>query len=178
VLIGSWGKKLCALAGEIADEVKIGGTANPDIVPVIQSYIAEGERRAGRTHGTVGIVAGAVSVIDNDREQARAMARRAVSLYLPVVGPLDPTLQIEPEWIARLQLLVNQREEAAAARLISDDLLERFAFAGNAGDIIRQAEALFAAGASRIEFGTPHGIVPEDGIRILGEKVIPALKSR
>jgi 5,10-methylenetetrahydromethanopterin reductase len=175
VLIGSWGKKLCALAGELADEVKIGGTANPDIVPVIQSYITTGERRAGRTAGTVGIVAGAVSVIDDDRRQAREMARRAVSLYLPVVAPLDPTVQIEPELIERLQHLVNQHDAAGAARLISDDLLERFAFAGNAADIIRQAEALFAAGASRIEFGTPHGIIPETGIRILGEQVIPAL---
>ena len=41
---------------------------------------------------------------------------------------------------------------AAAARLISDDLLDRFAFAGDADDIIRQAEALYAAGASRVEF--------------------------
>src|SRR5690606_12002994 len=177
VLIGTWGQKLCAVAGEIADEVKIGGTANPDIIPVIRSYIAAGESLAGRTPGTVGIVAGAVSVIDPDRGQAREMARRAVALYLPVVAPLDPTLQIEPELIERLQSLVKQHDEAAAARLISDDLLEKFAFAGDTADIIRQAEALFAAGARRIEFGTPHGVQPQTGIRILGEQVIPALKA-
>jgi 5,10-methylenetetrahydromethanopterin reductase len=177
VLIGTWGQKLCAVAGETADEVKIGGTANPDIIPVIRSYIAAGEHLAGRTPGTVGIVAGAVSVIDPDRGQAREMARRAVALYLPVVAPLDPTIQVEPELIERLQSLVNQRDEAAAARLISDDLLEKFAFAGDAADIIRQAEALFAAGARRIEFGTPHGIQPQTGIRILGGQVIPALKA-
>jgi 5,10-methylenetetrahydromethanopterin reductase len=177
VLIGSWGKKLCALAGEIADEVKIGGTANPDLVPVIQGYISTGEQRAGRSAGTVGIAVGAVSVIDEDREQAREMARRAVSLYLPVVAPLDPTAYVDSELIERLQSLVNLHDEAGAARLISDDLLERFAFAGNAADIIRQAEGLFAAGASRIEFGTPHGIIPETGIRILGEQIIPALNT-
>jgi 5,10-methylenetetrahydromethanopterin reductase len=178
IMIGSWGKKLCALAGEIADEVKVGGSANPDIVPVIQRYIAAGEQRAGRPTGTVGVAVGAVSVIDEDREQAREQARRAVSLYLPVVAPLDPTVQVEPELIERLQTLVNQHDEAGAARLISDDLLERFAFAGNAADIIRQAEGLFAAGASRVEFGTPHGLISENGIRILGEQVIPALKNR
>ena len=32
--IGTWGRKLAALAGEIADELKIGGSANPDIIPV------------------------------------------------------------------------------------------------------------------------------------------------
>ena len=40
---------------------------------------------------------------------------------------------------------------------------------------IRQAEALFAAGARRVEFGTPHGLDPEEGIRLLGERVLPAL---
>ncbi len=175
VLIGSWGKKLCATAGELADEVKIGGTANPDIVQVIRGYIAAGERQSGRAVGSVGIVTGAVSVIDEDREQAREMARRAVALYLPVVAPLDPTVHVDPELAQRVQRHVNQNDSAAAARLISDDLLDRFAFSGDAADIIQQAEALFAAGATRIEFGTPHGLRSETGIRILGEKVIPAL---
>ena len=177
ILIGSWGRKLCALAGELADEVKVGGSANPDIVPVIQGYIAEGEAKAGRAAGSVGVVIGAVSVCDNDREAARSAARRSVALYLPVVAPLDPTVHVEPELIARLQTLANHHAYDEAARLISDDLLERFAIAGNPDDLIRQCEAIFAAGASRIEFGTPHGLnVPEVGIRLLGEKVIPALK--
>jgi 5,10-methylenetetrahydromethanopterin reductase len=177
IMIGSWGKKLCAVAGQLADEVKIGGSANPDVVPVIRAYIAEGEKTVGRTAGSVGIAIGAVSVCDEDREAARAAARRSVALYLPVVAPLDPTVQVEPELIARLQTLADQQAYDDAARLISDDLLERFAFAGNAADLVRQAEALYAAGATRIEFGTPHGLSdPQVGIRLIGEKVIPALK--
>jgi 5,10-methylenetetrahydromethanopterin reductase len=72
--------------------------------------------------------------------------------------------------------------DAASARsrdagaLIPDDLLDRFAFAGNPNDIIRQSEALFAAGVTRIEFGTPHGVTPIEGLRLLGERVLPALR--
>ncbi|NDJ60787.1 MAG: LLM class flavin-dependent oxidoreductase [Chloroflexi bacterium] len=176
VMIGSWGPKLCAVAGEIADEVKVGGSANPDLVPVIQEYIAVGERRAGRTVGSVGVVIGAVTVADADRERARAQARRSVALYLPVIGGLDPTVDVEPELIQRLQTLSNQGDTEAAARLISDDLLDRFAFSGSAADLIRQAEALYDAGASRIEFGTPHGLIPAEGIKIIGGEVLPALK--
>ncbi|MCC6612818.1 MAG: LLM class flavin-dependent oxidoreductase [Anaerolineae bacterium] len=178
LLIGSWGRKLCALAGEIADEVKVGGSANPDIVPVIASNIAEGEAHANRPRGSVGIVVGAVTVADDDREAARWAARRSVALYLPVVVPLDPTVSVEQELIDRLREHVNRDELDQAAALISDDLLDRFAFSGDAQDLIRQAEALFAAGASRVEFGTPHGLDAERGIRILGEQVIPALKGR
>lgn len=176
VMIGTWGRKLCGLAGELADEVKVGGSANPDLVPVIAGYIAEGERRAGRKTGTVGVAFGAVSVVDDDREAARARARRAVALYLPVVAPLDVTVKVEPELIERLRQHANEGAWDDAARLISDDLLERFAFAGNADDLIRQAEGLFAAGATRIEFGTPHGLTSEAGIRLLGERVLPELK--
>jgi 5,10-methylenetetrahydromethanopterin reductase len=176
ILIGTWGRKLCALAGEIADEVKVGGSANPDIVPVIRDYIASGERAAGREAGSVGVVMGAVSVIDEDRDAARQAARRSVALYLPVVAALDPTVQVEPELIARLRVLANQQGWDEAAALISDDLLDRFAFAGNANDMINHASRLFQAGASRVEFGTPHGLTQsETGLRILGEQVLPEL---
>lgn len=169
ILIGSWGRKLCALAGEIADEVKVGGSANPNMIPVIRAYIAEGGAR------DVGIVMGAVTVVDEDRDRARAAARRSVALYLPVVAPLDPTIHVDSDLINRLQTLVESNDLENAARLISDDLLDCFAFAGNPHDLIRQAESLFAAGASRIEFGTPHGLTSAHGIHLIGKQVIPAL---
>ncbi|MEO8396037.1 MAG: LLM class flavin-dependent oxidoreductase, partial [Chloroflexota bacterium] len=174
LMIGSWGKTLCALAGEIADEVKVGGTANPDLIPVIRNYIAVGERKANRSNA-VSICLGAVTVIDEDREVARAVARKSVAVYLPIVAPLDPTVTVEPELVTRLQQHVEQGDSDAAARLISDDLLDRFAFAGDANDLIRQSEAIFAAGGTRVEFGTPHGLPSAKGIQLLGEKVLPAL---
>lgn len=170
IMIGTWGEKLCAVAGELADEVKIGGSANPDIVPVIQRYIAAGETAAGRAAGSVGVVVGAVCVADDDRVAAREMARRSVALYLPVCAPLDPTVQVEPELMARIEAHNQRGETEQAAALISDDLLARFAFAGDRDDLIQHAERLFEAGASRVEFGTPHGLrSPDVGIRILGE---------
>jgi 5,10-methylenetetrahydromethanopterin reductase len=176
ILIGSWGRKLCALAGEIADEVKVGGSTNPDLVSVIQSYIAAGEQLANRAKGHVQVVMGAVSVLDEDRDLARHAAKRAVALYLPVVAPLDPTVTIEPELIERIRLRNQYNEKDEAASLISDDLLERFAFAGDADDLINHALRLFEAGVGRVEFGTPHGLKSHTGIQLLGEKVIPALR--
>ena len=176
IMIGSWGKKLCALAGELADEVKVGGSANPDVVAVMQSYIAEGEQIAGRKPGSVRVVLGAVTVVDEDRAAARQAAREAAVLYLPVVAPLDPTLKIEPELVERLRGHADRGEAKEGARLISDDLLDRFAFSGNAADLIGQVQRCFAAGAGRIEFGTPHGLAAETGIRIIGEQVLPAFK--
>lgn len=176
LLIGTWGKQLGKLAGEVADEVKVGGSANPDFVPIMQSYIKAGEVAANRPAGTVQVVMGAVSVIDEDQKLARRIAKEAVALYLPVVAALDPTVQIETALLERIQGHVNRHEQAQAGALISDELLSRFAFAGNVEDFIDHANRLFEAGAGRVEFGTPHGMPPEKGIRLIGEHVIPELR--
>ena len=64
---------------------------------------------------------------------------------------------------------------ADAAALVSDDLLDRFAFAGAAADVAAQAEAPFDAGASRVDFGPPHGIDRRRGLRLLAREVAPRL---
>ena len=177
LLIGTWGPKLLELAGELAAEVKIGGSANPALVPEIRRRLAVGEQRAGRPLGAVGIVFGAVTVADRDGAAARAHARRDVARYLPVVAPLDPTLAVDPALLARMAALVGANDLSAAAKLVPDDLLDRFAFSGTPDHVAGQADALFAAGATRVEFGTPHGLSDDGGLRLLGSHVLAALKS-
>lgn len=176
ILLGTWGEKLAAVAGELADEVKLGGCANPAMVPLMQQWIAVGEQLAGRQAGSVGVVVGAVCVVDVDGRAAKNSVKRDLALYLPVVAGLDRTIQIEPERLERISRLVDTGERDEAAALISDDLLAKFAFAGTPDDIIAQTQAIFEAGASRVEFGTPHGLDAHTGIKLLGERVLPALK--
>src|SRR4029078_13266903 len=35
LLVGSWGRATAVWAGSVADELKVGGSANPDLVPVV-----------------------------------------------------------------------------------------------------------------------------------------------
>lgn len=177
VMIGTWGPRLAALAGEIADEVKIGGCVNPAMAPVMRERIAVGAMRAGRAVDAVGIVLGAVTVVDEDGAAARRKAKEEVALYLPTVAGLDPTVAVDPELLARIEAAVQRGDRQAAAALISDDLLRPFTFAGTPAEIIDHAEAIFAAGASRVEFGTPHGLTDARGIQLLGEQVLPALRA-
>jgi 5,10-methylenetetrahydromethanopterin reductase len=176
-LLGSWGAEtIRACVGQI-NEVKIGGTANPDVVPHFHKIIAEAAAQAQRPASEIGIVVGAVCVVDADGIAARVLARREVALYLPVVAPLDPSLQLDPELLARIRTAADRYDFASAGALISDDLLQRFAFAGTPHQVAAQAEALFAAGATRVEFGTPHGLSPAEGLRLLGEQVLPGLRT-
>ena len=182
-LLGTWGAEtIRACVGQVnapISEVKIGGTANPDVVPHFRKIISEAATQATtqRSSSEIGIVMGAVCVVDQDGAAARALARREVALYLPVVAPLDPSLQLDPELLARIRSAADCYDFAAASALISDELLQRFAFAGTPEQVADQTHALFAAGASRVEFGTPHGLTPESGLRLLGEKVLPIVRN-
>lgn len=40
---------------------------------------------------------------------------------------------------------------------------------------VGSVEALFEAGATRVEFGTPHGLTAARGIELLGRRVLPAV---
>ena len=166
-LLGSWGPRMIREGLELVDEIKLGGTANPDAASWLRAQTGDSPVR---------LVVGAVTVVDEDGAAARARAKREVALYLPVVAELGPRLAIEPEVLAGVRAAAAIYDYDAAARFISDELLRRIAFAGTPNDVAGQALELFAAGVDRVEFGTPHGLSTQEGVRLLGERVLPALR--
>ena len=173
ILIGTWGPRMAALAGEVAQEVKVGGCWNPEFAPLMRSYTERGAREAGRDPADVGLVFGAVTVVSEDRAEAEALARRGVAMYLPVVMRLDPTLQVDEEERQAVEQAIARGDELGAAAALSKGTLGKLACFGTPGDIISQVEALAAAGVSRVEFGTPHGRDEAAAIRLLGQRVVP-----
>jgi 5,10-methylenetetrahydromethanopterin reductase len=168
LLVGTWAPRLSAFAGKEAQELKVGGSANPDVVPVIRERIGNPD---------VKIVLGAVTVVDEDGGRARGIARREVAMYLAVVAELDPTVSLDPELVARIRALVAEGDDERAGALISDDVLDRFAFAGSPEQIAMHVEAVFDAGAGRVDFGTPHGAPERRGVQLLCAEVLPRLRS-
>ena len=143
LMIGTWKPRMAALAGEVADEVKIGGSANPAMVELMRTWIGNDD---------VGIVVGAVSVVDEDGDAARELARREVAMYLEVVGELDPTIEGAPP-------------------------LEAVTFAGTPEEVAAHARRLYDAGARRVEFGTPQGLTTSQGVDLLCDRVLPLLRA-
>ncbi len=176
LLLGSWGPRGAALAGRLADEIKVGGSANPDMVPVIRDRVRVGAAEAGRDVDDVGIVFGAVTVVDTDGEAARARARTEVAMYLAVVAELDPTVVLPDGLVERVAELVDAGEHEAAGRLIPDEVLDRFAFSGTPAQVAAMAQELIDAGVRRVEFGTPHGLTDDRGVDLLGSAVLPLLR--
>jgi 5,10-methylenetetrahydromethanopterin reductase len=176
LLVGSWGARTAALAGEVAAELKVGGSANARLVPLMASSLAEGAARAGRDAGSTGVVLGAVTVVDEDGAAARERARSAVAMYFEVVARLDPTANVPESMIAEIGRLLRAGDDRGAGRLIPDELLDRFAFSGTPQHVVRQVGDAFDAGAARVEFGAPFGQDHERGLRLLGEFVLPEFR--
>jgi 5,10-methylenetetrahydromethanopterin reductase len=146
LLIGTWRPRAASYAREVAGEVKIGGCANPEMVQLMRSWLGDDGPR---------IVVGAVTVVDEDGTRAREHAQAQVQMYLEVVASLDPTLEQRPG-------------ESAP--------LEKFTLAGTPEQVAAQALALYAAGAHRVEFGTPQGLTTLGGVDLLCDRVLPLLR--
>jgi 5,10-methylenetetrahydromethanopterin reductase len=140
--IGTWGPRTARWAGTVADEVKVGGTANPELLPLVREWI--GNER-------VRLVTGCVTVLDEDGAWARERAGEVVGPYVDVVGRRDPTL--EP----------GERPP------------ERFSIAGTPEEVAERVLELWAAGADRVELGTPQGRTPREGVDLVCDRVLPAL---
>jgi 5,10-methylenetetrahydromethanopterin reductase len=176
IMIGTWSRGATRLAARLADEVKIGGSANPAMARRVRVWLDEDLPRFGRARDEVGVVMGAVTVIGPDGREARQRARREVVMYLDVVLELDPTIQLPEGLLSSMRQLLREGDVEAAGRLVPDDILDLFAFAGTPDQLCRQVEDLVRAGVRRVEFGTPHGEPEEEGIRLLGDRVLPSFR--
>ncbi|MDH5295284.1 MAG: LLM class flavin-dependent oxidoreductase, partial [Acidimicrobiia bacterium] len=88
---------------------------------------------------------------------------------------LDPTFSVAPEVVERVRADVAMGRPERAAAFIDDETLDRFAFSGTPDQVADQVGALLQAGAARVELGTPHGVTPERGIELIGERVLPVV---
>jgi 5,10-methylenetetrahydromethanopterin reductase len=176
LLIGTWGPRGAALAGEIADEVKVGGTANPAVVPLIRDRVRIGCQAARRRLEQVKVVVGAVTVVDQDGAAARHRARTEVAKYLAVVAELDATIELPPGFADRIRELVGFGDDEAAGALIPDEVLDKFAFSGTPEHVVALTQRVLDAGADRVDFGTPHGRTDAGGVALLGTAVLPLLR--
>ena len=90
----------------------MGGTANPDLLPLVRGWI---------DNPSVRLVTGCVTVVDEDGAWAREHARSVVGPYVDVVAPLDPTLpEGEEPPLERFCIAGTPEEVAARVRELWD----------------------------------------------------------
>jgi 5,10-methylenetetrahydromethanopterin reductase len=170
LLIGTWSPALARYAGGVAHEVQAGGSSNPAVVARLVEM-------ASTDDGSPRVCLNAVTVVDEDRDRAVAVAREAAALYFEVIARFDPTVTVEEERLAAIRAELRRSDYRAAGALIPTDVLRKFAFAGTAEDVPDQAAEIIDGGAYRVEFDTPFGVKTGTGLGLLCEQVVPRVRA-
>ncbi len=140
------------------------------------SGCSAGSTRAGRPSDAVGVVLGAVTVVDRDGDAARRHARREVAMYLDVsrrsIRPSRCRTTCSPR-SGCASRTATTRAPAGSCRATCSICSRSRAHRTTSRP---RRERLIEAGVDRIEFGTPHGIDSAEGIGLLGREVLPQLR--
>jgi 5,10-methylenetetrahydromethanopterin reductase len=173
MFIGTWGPKMCQLAGEVADGVKSDGLWNPAYVKIVRDNVAIGARRAGRDPSGIEIIAGPLCSVSADRERALAAARRVLAVYLPYLHPMTEVAGIPAEDIRRVREAAAVGDFERGARCVPDLAIRTCSVTGRPEDVIPQIEAMAAAGVTHVAFGHPLGPDFDEALELLGREVLP-----
>jgi 5,10-methylenetetrahydromethanopterin reductase len=176
IYLGVMGPKMTALAGEIADGV-LALSYPPERAPVSAQVVAEAARAAGRDPSSLDVPACFWVSIDDDLERARAELAAKLAYYGPSISArLLAEAGLRPEDFLPAMRALEEDGAAAAARLITDDML-RLGIAGDADAVVARCQGLVAAGATHLSFGPPLGPDPLAAVALLGQAVLPRLRT-
>lgn len=176
IFIGTWGPKMCQLAGEVARETKSDGMWDPNYVSVVRENINIGAKRVGREPSEIGICCGPLSAISADREAAIAAARRVLAVYLPYLYPMTEVSGVPAEEVQRVRNAAAVGDFERGASYVSDLAVSKHSVAGTPDDVIPQIEAMAAAGVTHVAFGHPLGPDFNEAVDLIGKEVLPHFK--
>ncbi|RME34764.1 MAG: LLM class flavin-dependent oxidoreductase [Gammaproteobacteria bacterium] len=176
IFIGTWGPKMCQLAGEIADGVKSDGLWNPAYVSLIRENVAIGAARAGRDPAEVAIIAGPLCSVSRNREAAVAAARRVLAVYLPYLRPMTDVAGIPEEELNRVREAAAVGDFERGAAHVSDLAVSRCSVTGTPAEVVDQIEEMVEAGVTHVAFGHPLGPDFDEALDLLGREVLPRFR--
>jgi len=149
IYIASSGRKILALAGEIADGICIGSTASNLGLGIALSSIRDGARVAGREMESIDIIARLDLAIGADRKAAYAVAKPMINYGLWFgYGQLEKAFldydPHAPEWQIPQELLAELAKRdwslvEPTAHLVPDALVPQSALAGTLEEVVENA---------------------------------------
>ncbi len=139
ISIGTRSPQVMRLAGEVADSALVGGRyLSPSLAAEYRSWIAEGERRAGRPQGSTEVAPRVTLCVSSDGDRARRSVKRYVAHYVALIRPQE--LGFDESWYRRIEEALarstgwyfdhDRHDDPEIDRLVPDDLVPRFAIAG------------------------------------------------
>jgi 5,10-methylenetetrahydromethanopterin reductase len=180
IWIGTWGPKMCELAGSLNEVtgVMVSSIIDPKYIVSLRGHLDEGARKASRSPDSVelGLVSGAV--ISKDRDAAFKLAREAVAPYMPYLSPMTEFVGIDRSEIEGIKEALAEGDADLAVSLVSEKSVNAFKPWGTPDDIIEIASRLDGTGLTRLNFGFGRGASDLEGIELLGKDVLPHFRTK
>jgi 5,10-methylenetetrahydromethanopterin reductase len=165
---------LLRLSGEICDQIQLGAVTHRSYVQWAIKQIHIGAKRAGRDPKTIPIMGHILTCIDDDPQKAKALVKPMLGRYLAVIEDIMFIgTGITANDLAPIKAAYKQGGEAAAAREVTNKMVEKVGAVGTAEDVIKGIERLQDTGLTipllwgQLGEDQPHAVVR------LGQEILP-----
>ena len=174
--VAGFGTELLRLAGEIGDGAMPMATPPESVAPLVAA-VRSGAESAGRNPDDLEIVACVWLSLSEDGRATGEPLRPMIATFAPYLE--DHALEAIGLGRAELEplraLVDNGRLDEAAAAVTPP--MFALGLTGTPDEVAERIGALAGAGVTHVSLGGPLGPDPREAIRLLGERVLPALRS-
>jgi 5,10-methylenetetrahydromethanopterin reductase len=176
ILVAGFGAELLRLAGEIGDGAMPMATPPESVGPLVTAVRA-GAETASRDPAEIEIVACVWLSLSEDGAGTDDPLRPMIATFAPYLEESAlATIGLTSEELTQLRSLVDagRLDEAAAA---VTPAMFHLALSGSPDRIATRIAALADLGVTHVSLGGPLGPDPHEAIRLLGDRVLPALRA-
>ena len=173
--IAGFGPELLRLAGEIGDGAMPMATP-PESVGEYVAEIRRGAQAVGRDPAELEIIACAWLSLSEDGRGTEDPLRPMIATFAPYLEerPLAEIGLTRAELVPLRTLVDGGRLDEAAAAVTAP--MFELALAGTSDQVTERIASLQSLGVTHVSLGGPLGPDPREAIRLLGERVLPALR--
>jgi len=174
VYAGAVNEKMLRAAGAWADSVELGALMSTGYVRWALQAIASGAREAGRDPGAQDIAAPLMVSVAADADAARQAVKPALAYYLHRVEKVVyQKSDADLGSVAAVQKAVLSGGRQAAAEVVTDELIDTFAIAGNPDHAVGRFREYVQAGIRGLIIQHVPGAAWAEGLALIAREVVP-----
>jgi len=182
IYFGSRSPKILELCGRVADGVILSRSlsASGSYVKNSLDHLYEGARQAGRKKEDLTIASNLTFSIGKDSDEAKKHVREVVAMYVA-----DPTLtaselmlqhsKVNSDDLDKVKLGMEQGGIRKAAQLLTEEMIDEFAIAGNPDECIPKLENLSKLGVQVPIAFDMLGPKPDEAIELIAREILPRI---